>query len=244
MKNKILFLVFICCIILSSCRQEVGMTEMEQSGSLAADSEESTSDNDGKENDAVYNDGSLYEEINVEDNFKIFHCKIMRYEIGGLIDVEINYPQISYDIDMASVINSQIYEKVVDDDIAVWHDTRFNYYLDYEVTYVSDSTISILFKNDNECYGVNYNLETGEEIKIGQYVSSDVVGELLRSEKNSFFEGILRRAIEDININDNLTDFFIWEKGIGLIAWPAEGGGKDYIIIYINLEEKEITWEI
>lgn len=67
-----------------------------------------------------------------------------------------------------SVINSQIYEKAVDDDIAVWHATRFNYYLDYEVTYVSDSAISILFKNDNECYGVNYSLETGEEIKIGQ----------------------------------------------------------------------------
>lgn len=39
----------------------------------------------------------------------------------------------------------------------------------------------------------------------------------MTKEKEPFFEEILRDAIDEMNINDRLTDFFIREKGIGLV---------------------------
>ena len=247
MKNKLLTLICICCMILSSCRQDAKMMNVEQSkSSEVSEVKEITNDINlvCKEKETTFYENNLYEDINVMDIFKIYHCKMVRHEIGDLIDIEINYPQISYDIDTASIINLNIYEKVINEDMIVWHDSRFNYYLDYEITFYSDKMISILFRGDNECYGVNYNLETGKEMEIGQYVSSDVIMELLKNEEEPFFKDILKKAIKEKNINDKLTNFFIWERGIGLIVWPLEEGGRDYIITYFNLDENEITWEL
>lgn len=171
---------------------------------------------------------------------KIYRCSFRINEIGDLIDIEIHYPRIAHDLDRAEIINVQIYENLITEDIWAWHNQRFNLFYDYQIKYAQDGILSVLFKGDS-CWGMNFDLETGEQLKLDQFVSPEEILRLIEDEQTEI-DGMDREELnelveEKIRFNSDINDFFIWEKGIGFPVWLED---RLYILVYIDMDGKRI----
>lgn len=135
--------------------------------------------------------------LNAEDfGVNIYDCVFQRTEQIDLIDIQIHYPQVRFSNEndwcppeILNKINRQIFECVVLEEYFTWSDSRYNANVRYEISYVGNDYLSIIFEGDHYEFSrekipsmLNFDLKTGEIISLEDYIEKDVIKERLEAD--------------------------------------------------------------
>jgi hypothetical protein len=210
------------------------------------------------------------EVVDKEPTFAIeevpFRSNLFRIEKGiythcsrnGLIDINIEYPQIICD-DQSSMndINKELYDEVITEDITDWQATRIDIKIMYEVILLNDNLFSVLFsgyysptgKYVDYKHAMTFDLGTKKLLDLDDFFSANEIESLLSSFNNvelcmiipmeyySNDNGMLKNqflnAFKSETIHKN--DFYIGENKIGLILLTPPLF-QEYIIAEFKLE--------
>ncbi len=205
------------------------------------------------------------------ENFgvNIYDCIFQRTEQIDLIDIQIHYPQIRFSNEggyrppeILNKINRQIFECVVLEDYFVWSDSRYNANVRYEISYVGNDYLSIIFEGEHyefSCekvpFMLNFDLRTGEIISLEDYVEKNVVKERLEEDIDCIQEGEFidmvggREGVKEyleayLSEEGPLYDFAITEEGLKFIIYPEWSFGKEYYIANVFMPETALLYPI
>ena len=201
--------------------------------------------------------------LNAENfGINVYDCVFQRTEQIDLIDIQIHYPQIRFSNEngyrtpkILNKINRQIFEYVVLEDYFTWSDSRYNASVRYEISYVGNDYLSIIFEGDNYEFSLekipsmlNFDLRTGEIISLEDYIEKDVVKERLAEDIGCIQEGEFidmvggREGVKEyleayLSEEGPLYDFAITEEGLKFIIYPEWSLGKEYYIADVFMQE-------
>ena len=201
--------------------------------------------------------------LNAEDfGVNIYDCVFQRTEQIDLIDIQIHYPQIRFSNEngyrppeILNKINRQIFEYVVQEDYFTWSDSRYNASVRYEISYVGNDYLSIIFEGDNYEFSrekvpsmLNFDLRTGEIISLEDYIEKDVVKERLAEDIGCIQEGEFidmvggREGVKEyleayLSEEGPLYDFAITKEGLKFIIYPEWSLGKEYYMADVFMQE-------
>lgn len=179
-----------------------------------------------------------------------------------LVSISIGFPQIDGhdDVSIENKINEFIYNSVIAGDETNWNEYRYEVDISYEVTYLSEKYLSVVFSGDTmgsiaRKDALTVNLQTGERVLLSDFYNSievlNIINELGFTE-NCTVAGILwddspdsRQLAIDL-CNEQFMDiadyaeerrFYLREDRLGLIVWVSN---PEYIAIEFMIQD--IPW--
>lgn len=220
MKNRIVICFVLLAVLIAGC-------------AYSADEE------DGIKADSTAGIEEMEILLNAEDfGIEIYDCVFQRTEQVDLIDIQIHYPQIRFSNEndgrppeILNKINQQIFKYVVLEDYFTWSDSRYNASVRYEISYVGNDYLSIIFEGDHYEFSrekvpsmLNFDLRTGEIISLEDYIEKDVVKEKLAEDIGCIQEG-------------EFIDMVGGREGLKFIIYPEWSLGKEYYIADVFMQE-------
>lgn len=208
-----------------------------------------------------------YQEIDLgTKSLRISNVKLVK-EVD-MENIHIEYPYLNYAWDEPSrKINEQIYNSIIyygeaKENLTDNDGCRTDADISYQITYVDDNIISILFsgwivdgvlsRHNNVDVGLNFNLQSGEILSLADFYELEEIRNLVQNamlEKRLTSENlILDGEQREIYFNDFLSEFdtddyinrtdnfFIKDGSICFIAYPPPSF-KEWVYIELEVEE-------
>lgn len=193
-----------------------------------------------------------------DSEIRVHDCLLQRSEQGDLITIEIHYPQIRIvaednKLELENKINEQIFDYVMMDEYLEWTDSRYNSALYYDICYVGDDYLSIVFEgylyehnHPKAPSALNFDLHTGELVDLEDIVSPVELEEMFSANTERIVEskesaivggkaGVIEYLHNYLQEENHRYDFFITERGIKIIIF-SEMDERNYFFQEIELQ--------
>lgn len=262
---KSVLVIIVICFVFAGCNQNDSIIEADEAKEIVVDEIDVdmnvTSEGESSAIECEILDvKDIQEYVDISssnnDDIEIFDSIFHRSEQNQLYDVEIHYPQVSnYSMDNRDIvdkINQTIYDYVMLDEYSEWTGRRCNDYLSYTISYMDDDYMSIIFEgwhnefnHEKGATALNFDLKTGEIIKLCDYVN---VEQLLNAVNNNINlihdeemlfavggkDGVLS-FLNQMDVNEDIYCWAITDEGISVfVRWELSNGKEgEYVIVDI-----------